>query len=129
MHDNVMTVLVADATHAQLFEGNAHDGFTLRESISPEDTGHAASPHADPKDVVSDKFAHQLSKQLTARLDAHKHPSLVLVAPAHFLGVLQKTLGDQVEKHVTRTVSKDLLSLSPTELVDRLKTELGASES
>ena len=124
MKDNVLSVLVADATHAQLFEGNAQDGFTLRESITPEDTGHAAHTHADPKDVASDKFARQLSKHLTERLDAHTHPSLVLIAPSHYLGVLREALSDQVGKHVAKTLSKDLLSLAPAELVERLKTEL-----
>ena len=126
MQDHALTVLVADSTHAQLFEGTVLGGFTLRESIVPEDTAQAASPHANPKDVTSDRFAHQLSKHLTARLDAHAPPSLVLVVAPHFLGVIQKALTEQVHKHVTKTVSKDLLNLAPAELVDRLKTELTA---
>ena len=126
MHDNVLTVLVADSTRAELFEGTAHDGFTLRESIAPEDHGHVSAPHANPKDVSADKFAHQLSKHLTARLDAHTHPSLVLVAPPHFLGALQKVLSEQVHKHVTKTLSKDLLSLDPAMILERLKSDLAA---
>ena len=126
MKDNVLSVLVADATHAQLFEGNAHDGFVLRESVSPEDGAHAHAGHADPKTVASDRFAHQLSRHMTERLNAHTHPSLVLVAPAHYLGVLRQALSEQVSKHVVKTVSKDLLNLAPAELVERLKTELSA---
>jgi len=42
----------------------------------------------------------------------------------HGLGVLREALSDQVGKHVAKTLSKDLLSLAPAELVERLKTEL-----
>lgn len=124
MHANVLSVLVADATQAQMFHGDGKGGFVLTQSIAPEDTGHAASPHADPKDVAADKFAHQLSHLLTTQVQAQADSSFVLVAAPHFLGVLRHTLSDQVTKHVSRSIDKDLLSLGADQLVERLRTEL-----
>ena len=124
MHAHVLSVLVADATQAQLFQGNGKDGFVLKQSIAPEEKGHASSPHADPKDVAAGKFAHQLSHLLTTQIQAHADSSFVLVAAPHFLGVLRHTLSDQVTKHVTRSIDKDLLSLDAGQLVERLRTEL-----
>jgi len=124
MHSNVLSVLVADATQAQMFQGNSVDGFVLTQSIAPDDTHHAAAPHADPKDSSADKFAHQLSHLLNAEIQAKAESSFVIVAAPHFLGVLRKTLGAQVEKHVTRSIDKDLLSLGADQLLERLRTEL-----
>lgn len=124
MQSNVLSVLVADATQAQLFQGNSTDGFVLTESIAPDDTHHAASPSADPKDVSADKFAHQLSHLLTERIQKKADSSFVIVAAPHFLGVLRKTFGAQVEKHVARSIDKDWLSLGADQLLERLRTEL-----
>jgi protein required for attachment to host cells len=51
---------------------------------------HSAYSKGDPKEVEADHFALQLVHELKNGWDQHKFQKLLVVAPAHFYGLLKK---------------------------------------
>jgi protein required for attachment to host cells len=87
--------------------------------------GHGSfSEHSDPKLVEADRFARELAHELdNGRLEG-KYGKLIIVAKAHFRGLLQKHMNHQLEKCVERTIEKDYTHFKGRELVAQLQTHL-----
>jgi protein required for attachment to host cells len=80
----------------------------------------AMEPRHTPKEAEAERFAQELAGYLEAAIAKRGFDALVLVAPPHFLGVLQDALGDQTAKCVRATVDKDLSMLSAADARERL---------
>ena len=124
-------ILVSDASKAKLFQ---HEGSRMEEigdyihinGILPvgdrfpaqprrrgRENGNRSgrNPATDPKETEAAKFARQLAEVLKQGLEAHHYESLELMAPAHFLGLLRKSLDQQVSKRVTASFDQDFTGL------------------
>lgn len=77
-------------------------------------------PRTTPKEAEAERFAHELSHYLENAAARRQFDALVLVAPPHFLGVLQSALGRQSAKCLRAAVNKDLSKLDGAELRKRL---------
>lgn len=80
----------------------------------------AMQPRTTPKEAEVERFAHELSQYLENAAARRQFDLLVLVAPPHFLGVLQAALGRQSARCLRATVNKDLSKLDGLELRKRL---------
>ncbi len=77
-------------------------------------------PRTWPKEAELQRFAQQLGDFLEEAIAKRSFDYLVLVAPPHFLGTLKASLGRQAAKHLRGTIDKDLRSLKPSELRQRI---------
>src|SRR5207244_3473746 len=77
-------------------------------------------PRTWPKEAEAERFAELLAHYLEDATSTHAFDALVLVAPPHFLGMLQRTLARQTAKHLTATVDKDLAMFDAAEIRQRL---------
>lgn len=77
-------------------------------------------PRTWPKEAEAQRFSQHLATYLEEALAKRQFDYLVLVAPPHFLGMLNGALGRQAAKHVRATVDKDLSMLGAAELHERL---------
>ena len=77
-------------------------------------------PRTWPKEAEAERFAQHLATYLEEAIAKRQFDSLVLVAPPHFLGILNGSLGRQATKHVRAAVDKDLSMFDATELRKRL---------
>ena len=84
----------------------------------------ALEPHTSPREAEAERFARQLGKYLEDAVARRRFDFLVLVPPPRFLGQLQKALGRQAAKLVRQVIDKDLSTLEPRELRDRLVDEV-----
>jgi protein required for attachment to host cells len=84
----------------------------------------AMEPPTAPHEVEHEVFARLVAEKLREEFDRHACDSVVLVAPPHFLGLLRKSLGPQVEKHVRHAIDKDYARLSLHELQAALAGKL-----
>ena len=70
--------------------------------------GHGSYVQAmDPKEVESERFARELSGALDDGRNKKEFEKLVIVAPPHFHGLLNKSLDHQVQKLIVGSVEKD----------------------
>ncbi len=81
---------------------------------------HGAYSNHDPKVVEADHFATQLVRELKVGWDQHKFQNLLIVAPAHFYGLLNKQLHVIANLKVTH-LSKDYTRYSLNKLSSSLK--------
>jgi protein required for attachment to host cells len=84
----------------------------------------AFEPRTWPKEAEAERFAQRLADHLEDAVARRQFDYLVLVAPPHFLGTLKGALGPQAAKHLRATVNKDLSTLEPRQLRERLVDEV-----
>lgn len=75
----------------------------------------------DPKQVEAEHFAVELAHELKAGWDQHQFKSLLIIAPAHFYGLLKKHLHILGSLELTH-LSKDYTKYPLPRLHDALKT-------
>jgi protein required for attachment to host cells len=80
----------------------------------------ALESHHTPKESEGLRFAELLADHLDQSRTKHQFDDVVLVAPPHFLGVLNAALGRQLTKQVSATIGKDLTMFSDSEVRERL---------
>jgi len=68
----------------------------------------AMDPRTDPHEQKAVVFSREVGKMLDVGADRHEFDSLILVAPAHFLGLLKSHLGRVAGKKVVMSQAKDL---------------------
>jgi protein required for attachment to host cells len=109
---------IADGEHAR-FVRPAEEDNTLNSSsrINPEDghPGEAGQPHNQHKD----KFAAWVAEQLNQNVSSYDE--LVVVAPAHTLGIIRGHLNKQTEAKLIGTLDKDLTKISDHDLWPHVK--------
>jgi protein required for attachment to host cells len=142
---NTVWVLVCDAAKARFFElrGDSptwhlvseasHDGSRSKTAdlvsdkagrSSSEGNGvhhNALAPASTPKEVQKEHFAHSLRNTLDQAMRSARFHHWVLVAPPHFLGMLEKELTVELRKHLMKTVDKEMTHLAPRELAEKLR--------
>jgi protein required for attachment to host cells len=81
----------------------------------------ALAPASSPKEVEKAHFVHTLATMLDQAMRSRRFHRWVLVAPAHFLGMLKKELTVELQKHLMASVDKDLSHLDPRDVAERLR--------
>jgi len=139
-------IVLADSGRARLYEvkGVRRDWTRVRELDHPESRLHESELLSDkpgrvkqssgrraalewrtPRHKVeAEKFAREVSKVLTAMVDALPPERIVLVTPPPFLGLLRDKLVARVEALIVSVVEKDYLHLEPPELKERLQAQI-----
>lgn len=136
-------ILVADRARARLFTPGAdgHALVELKDFINPEGVHpaqaygheraprthermgparHAIEPHSTPEEKAAERFAHALVETLERGRVEHRFERLLLVAPPHFLGTLERVLGRQLRHCVAAQLDQDLTMLSPDAIQSRV---------
>ena len=80
----------------------------------------AMEPTTPPKEVEAERFALELANVLDDGHGQNAYARLVLVAPPQFLGLLRKSIGNQVAKRVTASLDKDLTEVKDIDLPERI---------
>lgn len=94
-----------------------------RGRIDRGNTQSAAEPRTDPHEEKAVEFAREVSRMLDAAAGRHEFDALILVAPAHFLGLLNARLGPVATKRLAMSQTKDLTHASLPDL-ERYVSEL-----
>ncbi|MGB6976269.1 MAG: host attachment protein [Gammaproteobacteria bacterium] len=85
-------------------------------------SGHGAySDRTDPKEVEVERFAQQLAEELNTGRVHNLYHKLILIAPPHFHGLLNKYCDHNVLSLITQHVEKDYTKLRERELALHLK--------
>ena len=127
-------VLVADGhtAKAYLTDANLETLSPLQEWKNHEHVGAHGHRSTDKNDSghhrEEDRFAKSLAAELQKAAQQAKCSAVVLVAPAHFLGVLKAALPKPLTQLVTGTVSKDFGHTSPKELPGLIRSNLVAHD-
>lgn len=93
--------LVSDAPGHYKTQGAAHGAFV---------------PHNTPHEQEVDNFARKLAEDLRSACSNNHYKHLVVIAPAHFYGLLSKHCGDQVSARIVHHIEKDYTKLPEKEL-------------
>lgn len=135
-------VVVADGAHAQLFvpdkdattlEPASLDGLEAAglhrhaSDVGSDKPGrtfssasggprHAIEPHHDYHKMEKHKFAVALAKSLERASNAGEFEHLILIAPRRTVGELRTVLSDGVKAKTVRTIQKDLVKATVSEL-------------
>lgn len=84
--------------------------------------GHGSHvPATNPKQHEHDVFARELAQQLDQGRTANHYQRLIVVAEAHFRGLLNGVMNSQVSGLVSDTIDKDYTKLNDKELAGRLE--------
>jgi protein required for attachment to host cells len=141
---STMWILVCDSSKARFFEapsGDApwhlltevfHEGSRSKAAVLEGDRSgsrssqgrsvhhNALAPASSPKDVEKQHFAHELAKTLDEARRSSRFHHWALVAPPHFVGLIERELTPELEKSLLTRVNKDFNHLDARELKDRL---------
>ncbi len=142
---NTVWILVCDAARGRLFEIRGDNPcWEVIETFShPESRSKAAelatdhmgqnsseggsvhhnalAPASSPKEVEKGHFVHTLATMLDQAMRSKRFHRWVLVAPAHFLGMLKEELTVELRKHLMASVDKDLNHFDARDLAERLR--------
>ena len=88
-------------------------------------TGHGAFvATSDPKENEAAHFANELAHMLDKGRKDNKYDKLVIVAPPHFCGLLNKQLDKHVQDKISGTVHKDYTHEEARALLSHLQEHL-----
>ncbi len=87
----------------------------------------AMEPRTDPHEQKAVEFARALADVLDEAAAGERFDELVLVAPAHFLGLLRSHLGPATAGRVVDELPKDLTRMSPMRVASYLRKQMKAS--
>lgn len=144
---NTTWIVVADASKAKiysahkasLFNGNGQKLALVSEHEHPEsrklDTALASDKQgkfglatfveaSDPHKYEEERFAMELAKKLIKDRSENLFHDLIFIAPATFIGMLNKHLPDPLTKLVNLTIEKNYTRFDENELVLRLQEYL-----
>lgn len=89
--------------------------------ILSKGTGHGSlADPTDPKEFEAARFAQKLAQALNKGRAANVFQQLVVVAPAHFSGELNRHLGAHTREMIGAAIHKDYTQLPPKELAAAL---------
>ncbi|MBA4696552.1 MAG: host attachment protein [Legionella sp.] len=72
---------------------------------------------SDPKEIQVDNFAREIANLLESARTAGSLKKLILVAPPHMMGLVNKHISKQVEHLVLHDIKKDFMFLPEKELL------------
>lgn len=135
-------VLIANGSEARLFKAqkNYRDMHLLQEFYHPESREKAINLVTDapgryrksvapksafeeplsPKKMETDKFAHTLANILEQGRTKNLYSNLIVIAPAHFQGLLNKCCSHFVINKIVDTLDKDYTKITEHELPNYL---------
>jgi protein required for attachment to host cells len=115
--NNITWIIVADATRARIFthldnsvatQPHADKLLHLHHELGSHDSHDSTYVNtSDPKEGEAASFAQNLASYLEKNRTDHQYTDLVLVAPPHFLGLLNQHISKEVEKLITKSIAKD----------------------
>lgn len=79
-------------------------------------------PAADPKQNEAQNFALQLARELEHGRTINSYQRLILVASAHFMGLINSNLGSHARALISDSLEKDYTKVSEKELVKHLES-------
>ena len=85
---------------------------------------HTTEPRQTPVEHENEKFARHIAQVLQQGLQQHRYSKLCLVAAPKFLGQLRQCLHTQVEKRLSHTLAKDVVSMNVPQLEAYLQEAL-----
>lgn len=106
----------------EAFTSNRGGGQNLRrvhDRIGPQ--RHISEPRKDEKNFHQQWFVKQVADRLDQALKKKQFDQLILVAPAKPLGILRKSLADQVKAVTTLEVEKDYVNHSLKDIQTKLE--------
>ncbi|MDD3529876.1 MAG: host attachment protein [Gallionellaceae bacterium] len=131
-------IMVANASHAKLFSNKGpNKGLELiKELEHPESrekaaelvsdrignyagSGSYAQP-TDPKEHEAERFALQIAQELEQGRVNNAYEKLVVVTSAHFMGLLNNRISQQVKNRISESINKDYTHLPVKELSGHL---------
>ncbi|MCS6786108.1 MAG: host attachment protein [Thiobacillaceae bacterium] len=136
---SVTWILVANASHAKLYANHGpKKGLELvKELDHPESREKAANlvsdrngnyqgsgsytPPTSPKEHEAEVFAQEVARVLEEGRVNRAYDRLILVASAHFMGLLNQRLSQHVRNLVSDTLEKDYTRLPVKELAGHLQ--------
>ena len=77
---------------------------------------HPGEPNVEPKQQEAIQFARQISERLEQARTKGEFEGLVLIAPPAFLGLLRQNLSAATEKHLIKSIDKNLVQMSEREI-------------
>jgi len=135
---SITWIMVANASHAKLFRNDGpRKGLQLiKELLHPESrekaselvsdrignfagSGSYAQP-TEPKEHEAERFASEIANELENGRVNNAYERLIVVTSAHFMGLLNNRLTQQVRKKVSESINKDYTSLPVKELEGQL---------
>jgi protein required for attachment to host cells len=140
-------ILVANAARARCFECSTdRGGLELLSSfdcpqarakgvdLGSDRSGYEEMGHGDgsaslgqrssPRMQVRDLFARDLARFLSAGVAAQRCTALVIMASLPFLGRIKAHLSPSAEKALTSTIGRDMTSLDPGTVAQRIRGEV-----
>lgn len=136
---SITWIMVANASHAKLFRNDGpNKGLQLvKEMLHPESrekaselvtdrignyagSGSYAQP-TEPKEYEAERFASEIARELEHGRVNNAYEKLVLVTSAHFMGVLNGRLSQQVRNRISESINKDYTQLPVKELSGHLQ--------
>lgn len=131
-------IMVANASHAKLFSNKGpNKGLELiKELEHPESrekaaelvsdrignyagSGSYAQP-TDPREHEAERFALQIAQELEQGRVNNAYEKLVVVTSAHFMGLLNNRISQQVKNRISESINKDYTHLPVKELSGHL---------
>lgn len=86
----------------------------------------AMEPTTSPHEVEREIFARELTERLDHDFNEHQFEELILVAPPHFLGLLEKSLPSRLARNIMATIDKDFANVPNAEIGKRVRATLSA---
>ena len=90
--------------------------------VPPEGNGqggrHPLVSRIEPKKLETVHFAHDISERLESARRDGDYNDLVLISSPSFLGMLKQSLGTVTLKHISKTINKNLIHKSESEIRD-----------
>lgn len=139
-------ILVANGSEASIFSATASEitkkeAFTHPESrqkgeaLASDRSGHfqgnptgtgpgAFTEPKDPKEFEIERFSQELAEYLDKGRTTNQYDALVVIAPAHFYGLLNKHMNSHVQQRLHSHVDKDYTKLPEQELLEQVKGQL-----
>lgn len=83
-------------------------------------SGHAFEQPTDPKKYEAGQFAHRIVHYLQEAHNANRMSRLLIIAEPSMLGLLRKTMPEQVKKLITFELDKNITSFDITDIRSHL---------
>jgi len=137
---SITWIMVANASHAKLFRNDGpKKGLKLvKELLHPESREKAAELVSDrignfagsgsyaqptpPKEHEAERFAAEIAHELEHGRVNRDYGKLILVTSAHFMGLLNGRLTQQVRNLISESINKDYTGLPEKELAGHLES-------
>ena len=81
-------------------------------------------PAKTPKEIEAERFALELARTLDHGRTAHAFQRVILIAPPHFMGLINQHLDPHVRQLVGASIEKDYTKLDEKELVGHLESHI-----